>query len=376
MPTLSPFSASVARLREFVNQSVQPGSSHDGESTFNLLALELFALQFAHNPAYRRFCEARGVSPDKIEHWSEIPAIPAVGFKELELTSLPPDQRMRVFHSSGTSEQRPSRHFHDAESLSLYEASLLPWFRAHLLDGWLSTDKISESHLIFLTPPPEAAPNSSLVHMFATIRRGSPSATSYFVGTIGPDGGWTVDAQQTAAILGKRDSADRPTMLLGTAFGFVHLLDWLKDQNIKLKLHSGSRVLETGGYKNRSRSMPKSELHSLIAKQLGILPANIVSEYGMSELSSQAYDAVAGTGNFAPRIFQFPPWARAQIISPETGREVGEGETGLIRLFDLANVRSVMAIQTEDLGIRRGGGFELLGRAGLAEPRGCSLMSR
>ena len=75
----------------------------------------------------------------------------------------------------------------------------------------------------------------------------------------------------------------------------------------------------------------------------------------------------------ASRLFRFPPWARVQIISPETGREVAEGETGLIRVFDLANVFSVMAIQTEDLGVRRGDGFELIGRAELAEPRGCSL---
>jgi hypothetical protein len=120
--------------------------------------------------------------------------------------------------------------------------------------------------------------------------------------------------------------------------------------------------------------MPKAELHQMIADFLGISESNIVCEYGMSELSSQAYDSVAGnrTGS---RKFQFPPWARLQIISPETGREVGEGETGLIRLFDLANVYSVMAIQTEDLGVRRGGGFELLGRAAISEPRGCSLQS-
>jgi hypothetical protein len=88
----------------------------------------------------------------------------------------------------------------------------------------------------------------------------------------------------------------------------------------------------------------------------------------MSELSSQAYDA----GN---RQFHFPPWSRAQCISPETGREVREGETGLLRIFDLANVFSALAVQTEDLAIRRGSGFELVGRAELSEPRGCSLMS-
>ena len=79
--------------------------------------------------------------------------------------------------------------------------------------------------------------------------------------------------------------------------------------------------------------------------------------------------------NAEVRIFKFPPWARVQIISPETGREVADGETGIIRVFDLANVFSVAAIQTEDLGIRRGNGFELIGRAQMAEPRGCSLMS-
>jgi len=111
-------------------------------------------------------------------------------------------------------------------------------------------------------------------------------------------------------------------------------------------------------------------LHAFITERLGVSRENIICEYGMSELSSQAYD----TGSRS-RVFRFPPWARVQIISPETGREVAEGETGLIRILDLANVYSVAAIQTEDLGILRGDGFELVGRAPRAEPRGCSLMT-
>jgi hypothetical protein len=96
----------------------------------------------------------------------------------------------------------------------------------------------------------------------------------------------------------------------------------------------------------------------------------------MSELGSQAYDRVAGTpGSPSPRVFRFPPWARARIVSPETGRKVHNNETGLIQVFDLANIRSIMAIQTEDLGTCRDGGFELAGRAARAEPRGCSLMA-
>ena len=160
-------------------------------------------------------------------------------------------------------------------------------------------------------------------------------------------------------------------------FSFVHLLDFMVERDLRVELPAGSRVMETGGYKNRSRSMPKAELHALITERLGVPPENIICEYGMSELSSQAYDSEIQPPSSIrqPRVFHFPPWARVQIISPETGREAAEGETGLIRIFDLANVFSVAAIQTEDLGVRRGDGFELVGRAQLAEPRGCSLMN-
>ena len=170
----------------------------------------------------------------------------------------------------------------------------------------------------------------------------------------------------------------QPLLMLGTAFSFVHLLDHLAERGLSFELPSGSCVLETGGYKGRSRVLPQAALHALISQRLGIPADHIVCEYGMSELSSQAYDcAVSLSRNtqHATRTFRFPPWARVQIISPETGREVGEGETGLIRVFDLANVYSVMAIQTEDLGVRRGDGFALVGRAVLAEPRGCSLLT-
>jgi hypothetical protein len=172
--------------------------------------------------------------------------------------------------------------------------------------------------------------------------------------------------------------ANRPVALLGTAFSFVHLLDHFAANNIRYRLAEGSRVLETGGYKGRSRTLPKAELNQLITKHLGIPASHIVCEYGMSELSSQAYDlqvgnAERGTRNEA-RVFRFPPWARVRVISPETGSEIAEGETGLIQICDLANVRSVMMIQTEDMAVRRGRGFELVGRAELVEPRGCSLM--
>ncbi|MEI9865734.1 MAG: hypothetical protein WDN00_14510 [Limisphaerales bacterium] len=372
-PELSSF---AARLRELIANR-QPAI---GNQQFSELALQLFALQFKHNAGYRKICEARRLTPQIIEHWTQIPAVPTAAFKELELTSLTPDERTAVFHSSGTTEQKPSRHFHNAESLGVYEASLWASFERSILrsaDGPSAscgdgTRRRAVRAPLMLTPPPAQVPHSSLVHMLEVVRQKIGAPESSFVGELASDGSWTLDFEATLAALGHN-----PQLILGTAFSFVHLLDYLVEKDLQFELPEGSRVMETGGYKNRSRSMPKAELHALITKYLGVPRENILCEYGMSELSSQAYDSETHPPSsiLHPRTFRFPPWTRVQIISSETGREVAEGETGLIRIFDLAIVFSVAAIQTEDLGIRRGDGFELVGRAQLAEPRGCSLLT-
>jgi len=382
----------AARLRELISNQ----QSAIGNQQFSELALELFALQFKHNAAYHRICEARCSTPKVVEHWTQIPAVPTTAFKELELSSIPPEERTAVFHSSGTTEQKPSWHFHNPESLEIYEMSLWSWFAQNVLPDLRFTiyDLRPENKsaignrqsAIFLTPPPTQAPHSSLVHMFETIRQKLGAPESAFVGEIAADGPWTLDFDAALAALHSSLVTRHSSLLLGTAFSFVHLLDFLGERDLRFQLPPGSRVMETGGYKNRSRSLPKAELHALITERLGIPRENIICEYGMSELSSQAY-AVARDKWQVPREdaapchlspvtchFQFPPWTRVQIVSPETGREVADGETGLIRVFDLANIFSVMAVQTEDLVVRRDDGFELIGRAQFAEPRGCSLM--
>jgi hypothetical protein len=381
------------RLLDFIVRHSVDSSSDEGAAEFEELALALFRTQFEHVPSYRQFCEARKATPETVKTWPEIPAIPTSAFKEFELSSLPAEERTAVFYSSGTTTQKRSRHYQNIESLKLYEASLLPWFRAHVLPDFgneaidnskcrLSTGSVT---LVILTPPPALAPHSSLVYMFETVRRAFGSSDSVFTGKLDSDEAWTLDMQKTLSALHKSINDAQPVVLLGTAFSFVHLLDYLRERQIRFLLPADSCVLETGGYKGRSRVIPKPELHTTITKRLGIPPTHIVCEYGMSELSSQAYDRVAGPGeleiaNFqsqiSDRLFRFPPWTRVQLISPETGEEASQAEIGLIRIFDLANVYSALAIQTEDLGVRRGEGFELIGRAAMAEPRGCSLTAR
>jgi hypothetical protein len=347
-------------------------SSPAGEDVpFDRLARELCGLQFDANLPFRRLCEARGATPDRVADWRGIPAVPTRAFKEYEVTCLPAWERSRVFHSSGTTAQAPSRHFHHQASLELYETSLRCWFRPHLLpDGF-------GGRMLSLTPPVGEAPHSSLVHMLDTLVREQATTEPTFLGQIGCDGAWLLDAGRVVAELEGAVAEGKPCLLAGTAFSFVHLLDDLALTARRFELPPASRLMETGGYKGRSRALPKAVLHQRLTESLGVPPGFIVTEYGMSELSSQAYDHVVGSEPGAPagaRVFHFPPWARAVVVSAETGREVADGETGLLRIFDLANAYSVLAVQTEDLAVRRGAGFELVGRAEQAGPRGCSLL--
>jgi hypothetical protein len=372
----SDFDTYRSHLGEFIRRTSESFGSVTPaiETEFNTLAVTLFRLQFERIPPYRRLCEARGVNPSDIRHWGNIPCVPASAFRDFDLTSLVSGERTRVFRSSGTTGARPSRHFHSPESLALYEHSLLPTFRRHVLAG------LEEPvQMICLTPSPALAPHSSLVHMFHTVCREWGTPSSAFVGAADQAGAWTIELPLAWRTLEEAAGTARPVVVLGTAFSFLQLLEEPAPgaRPHRIVLPPRSRAMETGGYKGRTRELPKVELHRLITDRLGLAPDHLVGEYGMAELSSQAYDRTAGRAlETGGRVFRFPPWARALPVSPDTGRCVSDGESGLIRVFDLANVRSVLAIQTEDLGVRRGDGFELAGRAAAAETRGCSLMAR
>jgi hypothetical protein len=362
-----PFHDFARRLRDAISRaSSQPDSL--GENEFRLLALELFRLQYDHIAPYRSLCDRRRKTPATVTDWKDIPALPTSAFKELELSSLLIKERTSVFHSSGTTEQRPSRHFHSADSLAVYEQSLLPWFRRHIIG-----DGADNLRWIALTPPPSACPHSSLIHMFEAVQKAFASGETQFFGELSAENSWEIRFPEVFATLEQAIATHQPVLLLGTAFLFVHLLDELEERGHTYQLPPGSRLMETGGYKGRSRELPKAELHRLLSQRLGLPDEAILCEYGMSELSSQAYDRDCSSS--APRKFQFPPWARVVIVSPETGREAALGETGLVRIHDLANIWSIAAVQTEDLAISHADGFELLGRAVKAEPRGCSLMA-
>jgi len=332
------------------------------DNQFESLAFELFNIQRQFVEPYRNFCHLKGEPDD----WQKIPCLPTSAFKEFEITSLYPEERKIVFLSSGTTYEKSSRHFHSENSIKIYEKSLSLWFKKCLLND------CKPLQFIILTPPPDAVPHSSLVYMLSTLKQQFSNKKSAFYGIAESETLWRLNIDGLINEL--RQSSESTLMLMGTTFNFVHLIDYLEQEKLKFKLLPGSIIFETGGYKGRSREVPKKQLYNKLAIYLGVPESNIVSEYGMSELSSQAYDIRLNEKEDNSRIFKFPPWARYTIISPETKLPVKKGESGILRIYDLANVYSLMAIQTDDIAIECGNGFILEGRAGQLEPRGCSLM--
>lgn len=313
------------------------------EAAFDSLACQLFAYQFTHNLPYRRLCQARELTPETVTCWQEIPAVPASGFKRFALSCVPEPQCVRVFHSSGTTSAETSRHFMSAEALDLYRLSLREGFQ-----------RVFGNHptpLVALMPSPDTAPHSSL---------------SFMLEALGAEFVWgEKSADQLRHTLA---GLSAPCTLFGTAFAFVHFFDATFGESFALP--KGSIVIETGGFKGRSREISREELYGLFTERLGAAPECCYSEYGMSELASQFYSQ----GVSGPKLA--PPWLKTRVLDPVTGQEAALGQPGLLAHYDLANLNSVLAIQTEDMGIALpSGGFQLLGRAPGAVLRGCSLLA-
>jgi len=343
---------------------------HADSARFDLLAREVFAYQYAKNRPYRAFCDRRGLKPDHITDWRRIPAVPTSAFKVADLTCAP-EQPPTLFLTSGTTQGTERRGRHLVADLAPAHAAIVANAQAHLFpDLPLSSGR--RLPILSLTPPPPQRPNSSLIHMIDLfIQRWGTPESCYLGKSDGLDG-----TALTYAI--DRAVADRqPVALVGTTAAFVRWFEQSAARAWRTTLPSGSRVMDTGGRKGidglQTASLDAIDHRELFLaaceRFLGLPPHAVINEYGMTELSSQFYG-----GGVEMKII--PPWVRVRVIDPATGEDVPPGHTGLLCHYDLANLHSVMAVQTDDLGMQPSGvtdRFHLLGRVGGAEPRGCSL---
>jgi hypothetical protein len=356
VPTTASAAAELdRRIVDFIAQ----GSA--GDEPFESLALELFAYQFAANPAYRRYCERLGRTPGTVRHWEDVPGIPTSAFAHVRLACFAPERTRLTFLSSGTTHVARSRH--ELENTALYDASLLAHFRKRVIPD------VRSIQMIALSPPFASAPHSSLAYMLSKIGE-----------TFGTGGARFFVDDETLDFDGASDAlrnASGPVLVVGTAFGFVHFFDRCRETRTRFALPAGSRVIETGGFKGKSREVSGEELYGWFGEVLGVPRALCASEYGMCELGSQWYDTnIADSLAGQPvriSVKAGPHWARSIVVDPVTAKPMSSRQPGLLQIFDLSNRGSVAAVLTGDLVREVQGGFELIGRGPGELPKGCSI---
>ncbi len=359
MESLSPFTESDAlhaRVRTMIR------AFDDGRpmpEPFDAIAADLARFQAAHVPGYRRLCTAQGVEPGSIELARQAPAVPTDAFRMGDVFAFDARVATATFRTSGTT--LGARGVHRMRTVRTYDAAAVSFGRATLFSG-LPTPLA----VLVVGPSADQAADSSLTHMCALFTRRfgvpQPPEDTFFV----RDGVLDVDALR-ARIAGLPPS--RPAVVLATSFALVHLIDAVGRD--VLALPSGSRVMQTGGFKGKSRELERGELEAAVERVFAVDRHAVVCEYGMTELSSQFWEAAPASGE--PRVYVEPPWARVVPVDGHSLAPIPDGAVGLARIEDLANVDSAFAVVTQDRVRRRANGFELLGRTPGAPPRGCSI---
>ncbi len=359
--SLSP-AAQLARLAERVRAEAltRPMDEPWPARVFDAVAADLFALQYRASAPLRAWWDDAGRSPTVVRSWRDVPPVPNALWRHAHVGVLPAEQAAARYRSSGTSARARSTHAMPRAQLDLYRALSVRLF-AH----WVLPDGARPT-LVALLDDPHRAPESSLVQMVGFVASALCSEAHWCA-----EGG-NVDPARAREALAVASAREGDVLVAGTAFGFVQLCDAFDTCRLRVALPAGSRAMITGGFKGRTRTVPRDALLAAIERSLGIPPERVVDEYGMAELTSQAY-AGALRGDTALR-WHPAPWMRAAALDPRTHALLPPGEPGVLALWDLANVGTCLAVLTGDVGfVDEDGCIHLEGRSRALEPRGCSL---
>ena len=309
---------------------------------FEQKALEVFSYQFENNNVYRSFCDLLYKHPSDIKTIQEIPFLPISFFKSHEVVSSQKETQA-IFTSSGTTGSITSKHY--VKDLSLYETSFRTGFTQSYGD-------INDYVILALLPSYLEREGSSLVYMVDHLIKASNHIESGF---------YLHDYFALSEKLKNLDASGKKVLLIGVSFA---LLDLIENNSFSL---NNTIVMETGGMKGKRKEMIREELHSILSKGFGV--SKIHSEYGMTELLSQAYSKGGG-------VFTTPSWMKILTRDPEDPLSIApHSKTGGLNIIDLANINSCSFIATQDLGrVYPNESFSIVGRFDNSDIRGCNLM--
>lgn len=365
----APDSDFVRNLEHDIVAFIEAGVEQpDTDKRFNELALRLFEYQYNMNPPYQKYCDKRGMTPGDISSWEKIPAVPTDAFKEVDLCTFPSDDTVKIIESSGTKDQtrRSKVHMNDM-GVRLVDLSY-----KSSIEGFFYPSGERDLHALVMGPPLHLLPsNSSGAYGMKKVIEGyCAGEPEYFVGREG------LDFERLAASCREAEERGQPVMIVGITFAFAHFFEFCKAKGLSFNLPQGSRIIHGGGFKGKSKELGKDEFAALTQEMTGIPPEYNLNNYALTEVQAVFADNVLRNhvkGIEEKRYKVNPAWTRTIAVNPETLEPLPKGKQGLLRHYCLANINTVVAVQTDDVGYEMERGFEIIGRAEGAESRGCSI---
>lgn len=333
----------------------------DGDrAPFDSLALDIFSYQYQSNAPYRAYCDALRRSPDNVECWQDIPAFPTDSFKTELVTSFPFDEAVMANLTSGTTAIVRGQIFRDAIGRELVLEANRVMTGAYLFPDFA---KGQRCRVLILAPSPEMAPSMGMAVGMDETRRLFGTPDSRFL--LSHSG---IDVAALVEALNESEASGVPVAMIGSTSAFVFFFNACKKRGVSFHLPAGSRIGDGGGYRGRFGELTQEDYLRLAYEVLGIPASHCVNVLGMAESATGYFDntlrrAVKGEAS-AKRMRPNPPWTRTVAVSVDDLRPLPPGEVGLLRHVDLANLPTVLAVQTDNLGFTdEAGDFQIVGRA-------------
>ncbi|MDA3970888.1 MAG: hypothetical protein PF442_06035 [Desulfobulbaceae bacterium] len=320
---------------------------------FDAVARALFSFQYKHLEPLRSYCASLGITPENLETIGDIPAIGLNVCKETSFFAG--SEPSRVFRTSGTSGKGRGSSCFAADDLEIMQTGILCNCRQQLFSDGLKT------RFLMLVPSPLEAPDMIMAYGMKCIAAQWGLEPPFFAVH---KGGFL--GREAVSYIQQAITDQVPLTIIGGSFGFVNFIDGMQNKLPHLPLPRGSRLLDAGGFKGRSRELNRDDFTELTSHYFNVPKASCFNLYGLTELASQFYSK-------AGQVKQPPHWTKVRVCNPMTMQDVAEQEQGVAVLYDLANIARPFVILTDDLAVLHPNGFELIGRASGSAPRGCSL---
>lgn len=347
----------VKKFDEEVQNYIQQGIGDFNEEIFNQLALREFEIQYNNIEYLKSFCQAKGVIPNNIKSWEQIPAIPSEIFKNNIVAAFPLQETELSLMTSGTSDPNSrGKIYRDKRCVELlYLANEV------MTRNFLFPD-VERMKILLMVPSPKVAPAMGMAVGLEQMRQNFGSEDSIYL--ITPNG---MEWEMLFQALHESEETGRPVAIVGATSGLVYLFNFCREQRLSFRLPEGCRICDGGGYLGTFGECSRAEYLQLCEEVLGIPPEHCVNTLGSSESGTNYFDNVLRNKFLGlkdiPRYKVSPPWARTIAVDPVTGKRVPKGEIGLLSHYDLVNRSNLFALQTNNFGYEIETGFEIIGRA-------------